>query len=184
MATTEPRTKTWTREEYHRTATAGLFVGDRVELIRGEILMMSPMKPQHAVAVQLVAAALHNAVSSSYSVRVQLPIAIEEDSEPEPDVAVVLGQPRDFISSHPNTAALVIEISDSTLSFDRDQKRQLYADANVSEYWVLNLIDRRLEIYSDLMDGKYACEEFKSGNDQVEVSLPQSSWISVASLLP
>ena len=184
MASVEPRTKTWTRNEYHRAGQLGLFDADRVELIHGEILMMSPMNPRHAAAIQLVAAALQEAISDEYSVRVQLPIAIGNDSEPEPDVAVAMGQPRDFLEHHPSSAALIVEISDSTLAFDRSQKRQLYASANVHEYWVLNLVDGRLEVYSELADGKYAREELKSGDEQIEICLPARCSIPVANLLP
>jgi Uma2 family endonuclease len=129
---------------------AGIFApGERVELIDGEIIEMSPQKSPHSTAISLTAESLRVAFGAGHHVRVQMPLALDPHSEPEPDVAVVLGSPRDYRDAHPASALLVVEVTDSTLAYDRDQKGSLYARAGIVDYWVLNLADRGLEVYRD-----------------------------------
>lgn len=143
-------TRRWTRQEYDTMIDAGVFApGERVELIEGEILRMGPQKSAHAAGVRAVEEALRTAFGAGYDVRVQLPLALCADSEPEPDVAVVQGSWRDYRDAHPAAAVLVVEVSDSTVDYDRDWKGSLYARAGVAEYWILNLAERRLEVYRD-----------------------------------
>jgi Uma2 family endonuclease len=142
--------KRWTREDYDRMIDAGIFApGERVELIDGEIIEMSPQKSPHSTAISLTADRLRVAFGAGHHVRVQMPLALDPHSEPEPDVAVVLGSPRDYRDAHPSSALLVVEVTDSTLAYDRDQKGSLYARAGIADYWVLNLADRHLEVYRD-----------------------------------
>jgi Uma2 family endonuclease len=143
---TEPRERRFTRDEYYRMAEAGLFEGQRVQLIAGKILAMTPQKREHATAILLLQQALIEHFGSGVTVRPQLPLKVADGSEPEPDLAVVAGSPRDY-DDHPSTALLIVEVSDTTLAFDRSTKASLYASANVGEYWVLNLGDRRLEAF-------------------------------------
>lgn len=120
---------------------------EHVQLIEGEILQMTPQYPPHAAAITLVARALARLFEDTAVVRVQLPLALSDASEPEPDVAVVLGDIRDRVDSHPATAALVVEVADSSLVFDRRRKAAVYARAGIADYWLVNLIDRVIEIY-------------------------------------
>jgi Uma2 family endonuclease len=144
------QTKRWTREEHDKMIDAGIFApGERVELIDGEIIERSPQKSPHSTAISLTADALRVAFGADHHVRVQMPLALDPHSEPEPDVAVVLGSPRDYRDAHPSSALLLVEVTDSTLAYDRDQKGSLYARAGIADYWVLNLADRRLEVYRD-----------------------------------
>jgi Uma2 family endonuclease len=151
MATTgieEPGLIHWTRDDYYRLAEAGVFEGRRVELIKGQIYEMSPQKSKHAVAVTLGEKALRIVFESLGShVRVQLPLELGEDSDPEPDLAAVSGQPRDYVDAHPATAALVVEVADTSLEMDRSRKASLYAGAAIAEYWILNLVDQQLEVH-------------------------------------
>ena len=101
------------------------------------------------MAVMLALGALQAAYEGPFMVRRQLPLALDPDSEPEPDIAVVVGKPRDFPSGHPNTAILVVEISDATLTQDRTRKVRLYARHGIPEYWILNVVDDCLEVYRD-----------------------------------
>lgn len=101
------------------------------------------------MAVMLVLGALQVAYEGTFMVRPQLPLALDPDSEPEPDIAVVAGEPRDFPSGHPITAILVVEISDATLRQDRTRKAPLYARHGIPEYWILNVVDDCLEVYRD-----------------------------------
>ncbi len=155
MATTDPQVKHWTRDDFYRMAEAGLLVDQRVELIEGEILTISPMNPAHAASLQLVAKALEQAFGVEHCVRVQLPLHVDDCSEPEPDLAVVPGTPRDY-RSHPRGALLVVEISDTTLGFDRSRKRELYARAGIQEYWIVNLPDCCVEVHRFPGGGDYA----------------------------
>ena len=142
-----PRRHRISVEHYYRMAEAGLFAPDeRVELIDGEIVDMPPMGTRHAGKLSRLAAIVSAAVGDRGIVRVRLPLRLGEDSEPQPDIAVVL--PRaDYYEQHHPTAAdtlLAIELSDSTLKFDRDIKAALYAQHGVPETWILDLRANRL----------------------------------------
>ena len=139
------QTRRWTRDEYDRMIATGIFhPEERLELLEGEIVHMTPQGSGHATAVRLVEDALRNLFNVGFDVRVQMPLALGTDSEPEPDVAVVVGPPRDYRDEHPRVAILVVEVADSTLSLDRERKAALYARAGIQEYWLLNLTDRCL----------------------------------------
>lgn len=140
--------KRWTRREYEQLGKLGIFLPDeRLELIEGEIIELTPQGSGHATAVVLTSEAIRERLEPGYFVRVQLPLALDDFSEPEPDVAVVPGAARDYRDFHPTTAVLVIEIADTTLDYDRYTKAPIYAKAGIPEYWVVNLADRQLEIY-------------------------------------
>jgi len=126
----------------------GIFKSDeRVELLDGEILVMSPQCPRHVVVLNLLAALLRVAFASSATVRTQQPLALEDRSEPEPDIAVVPGEERDYLSAHPRSALLVVEVSDTTLATDRGKKAEAYARAGIRDYWVVNLVDSVVEVH-------------------------------------
>lgn len=148
MSDAAVQTRLWSREEYERLIAGGMFhPEERLELIEGEILQMSPQGSTHATAVILVENTLRKVFGSKYVVRVQMPLALGPNSEPEPDLAVVPGSPRDYRDEHPQTAELVVEVADTTLTYDRSKKSIIYARAGIQEYWILNLIERQLEVY-------------------------------------
>jgi len=150
LAAQEPRPVRWTREEYYRLAESGVFEGRRVELIRGEIWEMSPQKSEHAAVVTAVGDLIRPIVEpAGFCVRVQCPLDLGQDTEPEPDVAVVAGKALDYREAHPRTATLIVEVAESTLESDRTRKASLYAASGIEDYWIVNLIDRRLEVYRD-----------------------------------
>jgi Uma2 family endonuclease len=150
MSVAEPALRRWTAEEYHRVAETGVFGPDeRLELIEGEIFRMPAMNGPHATASTLTESALREVFAAGYVVRVQKPLAVSDESEPEPDVAVVRGSVRDYARLHPSTAVLVAEAANSSLRFDRTRKEPLYARAGIPEYWILNLIERVLEVCHD-----------------------------------
>ena len=121
--------------------------GEKVELIDGEILRKMTQGEPHATGVWLAQYALQQAFGPGFSVRVQLPLAPDERSEPEPDLAILRGSPRDYDGIHPPTALLVVEVADTSLRFDLLRKASLYARATVPEYWIVNLVDGRLEVH-------------------------------------
>lgn len=142
--------KRWTRVEYDRLVDAGvLSPEERVELLEGDIVRMWPQKPGHSTAIGNVEDVLRAIFRTNVHVRVQMPFLGDDFSEPEPDIAVVRGHRRDYLVAHPATAVLLVEVSDSTLDYDRRRKGPAYARADVAEYWIVNLVDRVIEVYRD-----------------------------------
>jgi Uma2 family endonuclease len=140
----------WTRGEYHRMAEAGLFDGTHVELLDGEIWNVSPQRRPHYRTIRAVAEALEAAFGEAFDVQQQAPLGLGDDGEPEPDVAVITGSWADY-EDHPTPAdvKLLVEVSDSTLTKDRTKKAHDYAQAGIIEYWIVNLVNRQMEIYRD-----------------------------------
>jgi Uma2 family endonuclease len=106
-------------------------------------------------AIHLALEVLRRIFSTGYTLRGQAPLALDEHSEPESDIAVVEGAIRDFVSAHPQTAVLVVEVADSTLQYDRTTKARLYARNSIPEYWIVNLQERRLEVYRHPVSDEY-----------------------------
>ena len=181
------QTYRWRREAFEKLAEVGLIDPDaRLELIDGEILQkMSPQSSQHATAVLLVAEALRSAFSpSDYTIRVQLPLALDPYSEPEPDIAVVEGAPRRYREAHPSTAVLVVEVADASLAFDRTRKATLYARAGIPDYWIVNLIDHVLEVYRQPRHDTYQERRILDPKDRIRPLAQPNAEILVAELLP
>jgi Uma2 family endonuclease len=142
-----PQVHLWTRDEYYIMAEAGLFRDQRVELIEGQVIEMSPMGSHYATSVSLLLRTLEAAFGAAYFVRVQMPLDVGERSEPEPDIAVIAGAIREYAEAHPTTAALIVEVADSSLDYDRSTKTNLYAKSGITDYWIVNLVDRQLEVH-------------------------------------
>jgi Uma2 family endonuclease len=140
-----PLPRRWTREEFYRLGELGFFRGQRVELIEGDLMILSPQNWLHASTVDKVYDRLRGLLAPGFWVRMQLPLHIRGASDPEPDVSVVLGRREDY-TDHPTSAALIVEVSDTSLLYDRGTKASLYAAAGITDYWIVNLIDRQLEI--------------------------------------
>jgi Uma2 family endonuclease len=143
----EPTPRRWTREEYYRMGDLGFFHGQRVELIEGEIMVLSPQNWPHTSTVDRVAEALRRILGTGFWVRTQVPLNLGT-SDPEPDVSVVLGRREDY-NDHPTSAVLIVEVSDSTLAYDRTRKASLYARAGITDYWIVNLVNNQLEVRRD-----------------------------------
>jgi Uma2 family endonuclease len=160
MATAhDPRTRTtsptsrrrsgifrWTAEQAYKLAELGFFDDRHVELLDGVLYEMT-INPPHAVAVGLASEVIKTRFSPPVLARVQQPLDLGRRNLPEPDVAIVRGTHRDYADSHPKTALLIVEISDSTLRKDRVLKGHVYAHAGLADYWIVNLNDRQLEVY-------------------------------------
>jgi Uma2 family endonuclease len=155
-AQAHPRRHRVTVREYHRMAEAGvLSAQDRVELIEGEIIDMTPIGPRHADVVDRIVAALSRQRTTGLRIRVQNPLTLGDASEPQPDIAVVAD--RNYADAHPvaSDVQLVIEVSDTTLAFDRDVKLPLYARAGVPEVWIVNLPAGQLEVFREPVGDRY-----------------------------
>jgi len=150
MTTYPMRTRRWTRAEYDRLIEVGVFApGDPVELLDGELIVSEPQGSRHYTALCLVQEALRVAFGPGWVIRSQGPVALDEESEPEPDVAVVRGSPRDYSGEHPSRPVLVVEVAESSLRLDREHKGNLYARARLEDYWIVNLVEGVLEIYRE-----------------------------------
>lgn len=143
----EPRIRRWSRDEFYQMMDLGWFLGQNVELIRGEIIEMPNQKSGHYAAIDKTSRRLEHVFAGGFWVRTQAPIALGGDTEPNPDVSVVSGCREDYLQQHPTTALLLVEVSDSTLRFDRTTKVGIYASAAVADYWIVNLPDRQVEVH-------------------------------------
>jgi Uma2 family endonuclease len=139
----------WSRVEYDHLVDLGVFQGEPLELIGGQLMVAEPQGAYHVSAIGTAEYALRAVLPAGLIVRTQAPVALDDESEPEPDLAVVPGRPADYRAAHPNRPALAIEVADSSLGFDRRQKGSLYARAGIQDYWIVNLVDRVLEVYRD-----------------------------------
>ena len=137
----------WTREQFYRMGDAGLFEGQRVILIEGEILHMPPIGPQHQGLTTIIGGALRRAFGDGFVVREHAPFDIGAATDPEPDLAVVAGSERDYLEQHPTQAALIVEVSVSTLAYDRSEKASLYASVGIQDYWIVNPKSRQAEAH-------------------------------------
>jgi len=174
----------WTRQEYERMAAAGFFPPEaRVELVEGVVYTMPPQSGPHATGIHLMAEALRSAFPRRY-LRIQSPLSLGAQSEPEPDLAVVEGSARDYVDAHPATALLVVEVADQSLRHDRGHKIPIYAAAGIPEAWILNLRKKLLEIYRQPEDGSYRVRMVLRAGDFISpVTCPEVS-LPVVDLLP
>lgn len=143
--------KKFTIAEYHQLVDLGFFTEDeKIELIRGEIINMAPKRTPHSVCNSLLWKKLYQLIGQQAEIRVQEPITLPSDSEPEPDVVVAKLKADNYLSAHPvaEDIILVVEIADSTLKYDREVKIPLYAEAGINDYWIFNLVDKCLEVYT------------------------------------
>ena len=141
------------RDEYEKMVALGLFENERVELLYGVIVRMAPKGPPHESAIEHLTERFVQALAGRATVRIQSSFAASDGSEPEPDVAIV---PRgDYRKQHPTKAFLIVEVADSSLGTDRGPKARLYAECGVEEYWVVNVRDAILEVYSEIVSGSY-----------------------------
>ena len=192
MATHPVRTRRWTRAEYERLIDIGVFLpGEPLELLGGELIVSEPQGSAHYTAIGLVKDALRAALGPGWLVRSQGPIELDDESEPEPDIAVMRGDRRSYSHRHPSRSALVLEVAESSLAFDREHKGSLYARARLDDYWIVNLVDRVVEIYrrpvpdtSAPFGCRYASKEVLSAESSVELLEVPGAPILVSDLLP
>ncbi len=177
-----PRPLRWTCAEFHRFGDMGVFEGRRAMLIDGVILEQGPMNPPHAITLGLVEEAIRTAVGAGWWLRQQSPLVLGQDTDPEPDLAVVPGHPRDY-AGHPTTADLVVEVAVSSLDFDTNEKRLLYARAGIRDYWVVDINGRRLLVYRNPQAGDFASQQVLGPADSVAALAAPAAAVRVADLL-
>jgi len=182
----------WRRVEYERLIDLGAFDEDEpLELIGGQLIVAEPKGSEHATAVEMAGDALRAALPAGWIVRGQNPINLDDESAPEPDLAVVRGSRADYRHAHPARPALIIEVAESSLAFDRIEKGSLYARAGIVDYWIVNLVDRVVEVYRDPgadVTAPYgwrylSVERFTPPSSVAPIGVPATP-IPVAALLP
>ena len=160
----------WTIEDYEQLVALGMLEGKHVELVQGEILVMSPMGEPHALTIMQLNEILSPYFNSrtGYRLRIQMPLALPSlTSEPEPDLAVVTLNAPTSMAGRPTSAALVIEVAESSLHYDRDHKGPLYAAAGIYDFWLANLPERRLEVYRHPIPDPQSFSAWRYQNFQV-----------------
>lgn len=188
---TDPRPYRWTREEFFQMLDLGWFQDKRVEMIGGEVIEMAAQLDLHLASVTLTTDALRAAFGSGYWVRGQGSLDLSPHGIPSPDLAVTPGSPHAAPRTIAKSALLVVEISDTTLSYDRYHKMSLYAAGGIVDYWIVNLVQGQLEVYRDpvadstqLFGFRYNSRAILDPPDKVSpLAAPQAS-ITVSDLLP
>ncbi len=156
----------------------------RVELVDGIVYDMAPQSSFHSTAVCALQEALRGIFSSGCTLRVQMPLALGDDAEPEPDLAVVPGRFEDYAFAHPSTALLVAEVADSSLVHDRRRKGPLYARNGIPEFWLVDLTRKTLEVHRQPEGGIYRSRTLLAQEDSVSPLLRPDAVLAVASLFP
>jgi Uma2 family endonuclease len=184
-----PQPHRWTTAEFHHIGELGWFEGRRAYLLDGVILEQGPMDPPHANALELLTEVIRAAFGAGWRFRIQTPLNVDNYNDPMPDLAVVAGRPGNH--PHPTTAALVVEVSDTTLDTDITEKAERYASSGVADYWVLDLNGQRLLVFRDpiplpagLGATAYRTQLTLAPTDRISpLAVPQAS-ILVGDLLP
>ena len=190
--TERPGLHRWSRHEYGQLIDHGLLdEDDPVELLDGLLLVKEPQHSPHRTAVILVAKALELGFGVGWFVQTQSPIILDGRSEPEPDVCVVRGSPRDYAAAHPTRQALIVEVAQAGLLLARSRKAVAYARAGIADYWILNLGDRVLEVYREparpgpaRRNWGYLLTETLGADATVTPLAAPAATIRVADLLP
>jgi len=173
-------------DEFYRLAEAGILAADeRLELVDGAIVVMTPIGRRHATCVTAFQEAL-SALVPRATLRVQLPILLDPESEPEPDLALVRRREDRYLPAHPGPADvfLLVEVSRTTLAYDREVKLPLYARAGIPEVWIADLAGDRLEIYRDPRPDAYTTVGVLARNDAVAPVAFPDLRLTVGDLLP
>ncbi|MEP0878193.1 Uma2 family endonuclease [Funiculus sociatus GB2-M2] len=178
-------------EQYHQMIRLGILSDDDpVELLDGWLVYKMPKNPPHRATTKLTRNALEAVIPEGWYVDTQEPITLA-DSEPEPDVVVVRGNTRDYLDRHPGASeiALIIEVADSTLERDRTSKQRLYARAGIPIYWIINLPEKQIEVYTEPIvaeESIYQRRQDYQLSDEVPVAIAGQiiSRLSVLELLP
>lgn len=186
-----PRPYRWSREQFFQMLDLGWFQDERVELIGGEVIEMAAQLDLHLASITATQDALRLAFGSGYWVRAQGSLDLSPHGIPSPDLAVVPGSHQGAGRTIAKSALLVVEVSDTTLSYDRYHKMSLYAAGGIADYWIVNLVQRQLEVYRDpvadstqLFGFRYNSRTILDPPDKVSpLAAPQASII-VTDLLP
>ncbi|HEX3246290.1 MAG TPA: Uma2 family endonuclease [Chloroflexota bacterium] len=181
-----PTKRQFTVTEYRRIADAGVFTpDDRVELLEGEIIEMPPIGSRHAACVDRLNRLFSRLAGGDVVVRIQNPLLLSDRSEPLPDVQLLSGSPERYVEEHPRPAdvLLLVEVSDTSLQFDRVVKLPAYAAAGIQEVWIVDLAAAQVEVYRDPLPDGYQSRTLASGEDQLTPQALPSFTASVRQII-
>jgi Uma2 family endonuclease len=175
-------------DEYERMVEAGVLDDPRVELIGGLLVRKMGKNPPHVIATKRLGRHLERIVPAGWHIGKEDPVRIPAFDEPEPDLAVVAGAPEDYRTRHPGPedVALLVEVAETTLDRDRGDKLLSYARGAIAVYWIVNLVDRRIELYSQPGPTGFGLrQDFAPGQDiPVVVAGVECGRIAVSDILP
>ena len=177
----------WTVADYHKMVEVGLLdEGDRVELIDGVVVEMSPIGSLHAETVRAITRLLYGAAATRAQISVQDPVELDPHNEPQPDLMLLRPRAGGYRSAHPTPAdvLLLIEVADSTVLKDRNEKLPRYAAAGIREVWLVNLPAGIVELYRDPRGNAYRSVRHASPGDAIEPEALPSVRLAVADMLP
>jgi Uma2 family endonuclease len=183
----EPQIRLWSIADYHQMIEARILdEDDRVELLEGKIVCMSPQRPFHAASVQRNANHLYELLRGKAYIRVQLPVILGNDSEPEPDLAVVRFDADEYSFRHPEVPDiyLLIEVADSTIAKDHNQKARIYAKNRVLEYWILDLQKRQVYVFRQPEEGIYREKFILNSDDSITMQAFPDVAIALNAMFP
>lgn len=184
MVTARVEPHHWTREEYERAVEMGGLEDWKVELVEGVLYDMTAHSTHHASSLRKAYRELQGCLPEGLDIRQQMPLALSDDSEPEPDLAVVPADPDDYGDAHPRSAVLLVEVAHTSLHYDRDVKGSAYAQAGIPEYWIVNLVARQLEVYREPAEDRYGSRTVLTAPDAVSPLFAPEASIPVRRLLP
>ena len=188
----ETAMRRWTRAEYDRLIDLGVFQpGERLELLDGWLVLREPQGARHSAAIRRVLAVLRRVLGETWQIDSQLPVALDDLSEPEPDVFVVARDPAHYQAAHPSHPLLIVEVAASSYRIDHEYKASLYARAAVPEYWIVDLVHEAVEVHREPEASNEARYGWRYRNVQalrqpatVAPRLAPDRSIAVADLLP
>lgn len=188
LSTEAPFTiRKWTVKEYHKLGELGFFhPEERVELISGNIITISAKGTANTSATRRTANVLRDILGNQVDVYNKSPIALDDNSEPEPDIALVRIDPFDYATHHPTPSEvyLIIEVADSSLTFDREIKAKAYARSGIADYWVLNVNDRQLHVFREPAENGYQSELILGENGSISPLQFPTVNIAIQAMLP
>ena len=182
-----PALRTWTREEFSRAAEAGVFrAEERLELLDGQIVTKMTQNAPHVACTQLIAEWLRPWLPAGHSLRIQFPLALSYRSQPEPDLAVVSGSPRDYSINHPtpDRVRMIVEVADSSIREDLGSKVPLYAQEGIPELWIVDLAGRRIVMHSQPEGREYGLVRMVHAEDNIAPPFAGEHDTRVSDLLP
>jgi hypothetical protein len=181
----------FTVDEYYKMGELGFFEEQRTELIEGEIIIEESITPPEAVGIRLVSDVLRKLFDSGYVNSTRLPLRLSNFSEPDPKVFITKGEIRDFAKAHPTTAEIIVEVAQNNLDYFQKRKASLYGKYSIQDYWILNLKNKRLEVYrcpitDEMADYSFAYADISifTKSDEISPLAKPAAKIKVADLLP
>jgi len=170
------------RVEYERLTSLGCFDDERVELLFGMVVEMTPIDPAHSESTYQVRSLIEAAIGARGKVMSQSPFAASDISEPEPDVFVV--PPGAYWHEHPASSCLIVEVARSSLARDRGMKARMYGFAQVDEYWIVNHVDNVVEVYRDTYEGTWRTKTIHRRGERITMLAFPDVSVAVADVLP